>query len=363
MGRGNRNDAMSFKIVPSSRMTFSSLANDEKIFGAMYCSYMYVNNTGKTLVISGRHGCPVIVPAIGHRTQTLEVVVTHILTRSEMAEGLVYLEERCDRNDPEIRAWIKAYEWTLGLERRNPRPTDMLKAAIQYELGNQDLEAANGRAYMPDVDLLVEYKEDRGAIHPFSSPKRTEATMEAVLPKSGTSSFMLMIKSVDNSTHGSHGSRYINLGGKVYRVPVEKDSSYTSGVHVLTRQPITNGEERPGVSHRTMTIEEAEKEFHLHRTPEDALTGGTVSDMVKVRTESESIARKLKEAEMKARHLEMEDEIQRLRNEGAKAKAEQDLASARKKNLMEWPRIITGLLVTTVSFLGLILKTKKKAFF
>ena len=116
------------------------------------------------------------------------------------------------------------------------------------------------------------------------------------------------------------------------------------------------------MSHRTLTIEEAEKEFHLHRSPEEAMSGGSASDMVKIRVESDSTSKKLKEAEIKARHLEMEDEIQLLRNEGARAKAEQDLESARKKNLMEWPRIITGFLVATAAFMGMVLKVKKKAF-
>lgn len=362
MGRGNRNDAMSFKIVPSSRMTFASMANDKNVFGAMYCSYMYVNNTGKSLVISGRHGCPVIVPAIGHRTQVLEVVVTHILSRSEMSDGLVYMEERCDQDDPEIKAWMKAYYWALSQESRNPKSSDMLRAAIQYELTTQDLEAANGRAYMPDVDLLVEFREDRGAVHPFSSPKRTEATIDSLMPKAGTSSFTLMIKSVDNSTHGNHGTRYINVGGKVYCIPVEKDMTYTSGVHIISRQPIINGEVRPGVGHRILTVEEADAEFNLQKTTESAIEGGSSTEMVKLRLETELIDKKIKESELKAQCLSMENELQLSRNDGARLKVELDKESALKKNFMEWPRILTGLLVAATSIIGLFAKAKKKAF-
>jgi hypothetical protein len=271
-----------------------------------------------------------------------------------MERAVAVLHNRAAPDEPECHYWIRAYESALYADVHNP----VLQASVEYVIYYNDLMSASGRCYMPDVDLLVEWSSDRGAIHPFDKTKRDEAMVSAIAPGVGDSTFVLMIKAVDNSAVIQRSTRYVNIAGEVFVVPIERDLDYLTGIHVVSRAAVKDGSAVSDVITRHYTFEEADVKFSLHRTVEDAVNGGPLETVAKTMIDRETTARKVGEAMLRTEQLDADTELQRLRNEGALSKAQQDKESATRRNYVEWAKTGVALLGAAITIYGILSKLK-----
>lgn len=314
----------------------------------------YFNHTDRAIAITERDGNVNILHPTG-RTSTDEIIVCikRVMSRDVMERSLETLKQDSRGDDIERDQWVKAFE--AALYNKNNLT---LEASVEYVIYHRDLADAGGRCYMPDLDLLVEWLSDRGASHPFCLAQRNRSTMQSIVPEVSDTTFMMMIKAVDNSSVSRRYTRYVNIGGEVYQIPVERDLNYQTGVYLVTRRPVTDGEVLAETYHKSFTFEEADKVFSLQRSVEDALTGGPIEAMARAMVELHTATRKVEEVKLRGDQLEQDEKLQRLRNDGAIAKAEQEKDTFSKRNYVEWAKTIAGVLGAIVTIYGIWQKLK-----
>lgn len=338
----------SFSIKEASRVRQGSRAH---INGKTDCSVTvsYFNRFDRPICITHRDGSVnVLQPISSNANDELIVCVSRLMSRDVMERTLDYLKIDTIDDDPERDQWIRAYEAALYNKTHL-----MLQASVEYVLHHRDLSDAGGRCYMPDLDILVEWQAERGHPHPFSKVQRSRATMEAIVPGVDEETFVLMIKAVDNSQYSQRADRYVNIGNKVFRIPVERDLNYQSGVHLVTRRPVNDDNGHDRIAHFQYNFEEADKVLSLHRTVEDAINGGPIEAVARSLVEKVTAEKKVEEAHMRAEQLDEEARLQRLRNEGAMYKAEQENAAWTRKNYVEWAKTISALFGAAITIYGL----------
>lgn len=341
----------------ASRIRLASQTHEKGIRGAPIVTVSYFNYFERDVVVTSRHGTPIVIPPLSdYNGDQFIVCISHTMPRVTMERALDAMKCRPNPDDPETHYWIRAYE--AALYNAN---LAILTASVEYVIYHRDICDAGGRCYMPDVDLLVEWVADHGAVHPFDKIKRDESTLHALVPGVGTDTLVFMIKAVDNAHQTQRGTRYINLGGDIHTIPIERDLGYDTGVHVVSRSPLKDGEMTRGVVHRSYTFEEADDKFGLHRTVEDAIKGGPITDMAKTILERDAVIKRLRESEIRGSQIEDEAELIRLRNEGARHKAEQDLAASKRRNYVEWAKTGAAILGALITVYGIIVKLTTKS--
>lgn len=314
----------------------------------------YFNHSDRALSITERDGTvSILQPTERSAADEFVVCVSRLMQRDTMERALEILRADTTGQNNERDQWVRAYDNALFNTTHS-----RLEASVEYVIYHRDLMDAGGRCYMPDLDLLVEWVSDRGAEHPFSYSQRNRAVMEAVVPGVSDITFVFMLKAVDNQPHSQRADRYINLGGTVYHIPVERDLNYQTGVHLVTRAPVGDKMQCSDTSHQSFTFEEADMTFSLHRTVEDAKNGGPVEAMAKSKVEYLTAKKKVAEAEIRTDQLVQEERLQQLRNEGAIAKAVQDKEMYSRRNLVEGAKTIAGLLGAAITIYGLWSKFK-----
>lgn len=352
----NARDPLPYQQKNASRLRTASRQHEEGIRTSPMVTISYYNYMDRDLLITSRNGTSVVVPPIGdYAADEFIVCVSHSMSRESMERALDVLRNRACTDDRETVCWIRAYEAALYDSSHK-----MLRASVEYVIYYRDIQDAGGRCYMPDVDLLVEWLADHGAVHPFDKVKRDEAMVQSIAPGVGEGTFVFMIKAVDNAHHMQRATRYINIGGDVFMIPIERDLNYQTGVHVVCRTPIVDGEAVSDIISRSLTFEEADLQFNLHRTIEDAINGGPIDAMARSIIERETTVRKVEEAKLRTEQLDADAAIQRLRNDGALAKAQQDKDAAARRNYVEWAKTGVALLGAAITIWGILSKLKSE---
>lgn len=347
--------ALPFQQKSASRIRLASRQHENGIKGSPLVTISYFNYMERDIIITSRDGSSVVVPPVAnYSADEVIVCVTHTMPKESMERALDILKNRANPDERECHYWIRAYEAALY----NNKSHQVVAASVEYVIYFRDIQDAGGRCYMPDVDLLVEWLADHGAVHPFDKIKRDEATLQSIAPGVGEATFVLMIKAVDNAQHVQRSTRYINLGGDVFMLPIERDLKYSTGVHIVSRTPIKNGEAVSDVIHRSFTFEEADTKLSLHRTIEDAHNGGPLNDMAKAIIERETTVKKVEEAKLRSEQLGADTELQRLRNEGALSKAQQDKDALARRNYVEWAKTGVALLGAAITIYGILSKLR-----
>lgn len=339
-----------FQTKNATRIRGASRLHENGRKGTPVVTAQYYNYTDRDLVVTTRDGTSVMVPPVGdYSADEFIVCVTHSMTRQAMERALDTLRSKPNQDDREVMSWVRAYEISLFNNSHQ-----MLAASVEYIVYSRDLCDAAGRCYMPDVDLLVEWLADHGSTHPFDKSKRDEATLQHLTPGAGENTFVFMIKAVDNASQVQRATRYVNLGGQVFMVPIERDPCYPTGVHVISRAPIRDGTHVSDIISKTYTFEEADKRFGLHMSVEEAEIGGPFHDMAKIIVERESVEKRVEEAKIRTEQLGADIIVQRLKNEGAISKAIQDKDAADRRNYVEWAKTAAALLGAAVTIYGIL---------
>lgn len=110
------------------------------------------------------------------------------------------------------------------------------RVALKFSLSHQELVSQGGSIYAPSLDIVVSLKGYASApIHPFSmlGMRKHLTTVDPMFDHSNGLHYQVRI--VDRT--GQFGTRWINLNGQVFQVPVITDGSYQDGVYVISTHP------------------------------------------------------------------------------------------------------------------------------
>lgn len=307
-------------------------------------SQRYQNRTSTPIYITRRDGVRVKAePTARFNTvDELRVYVTYTAERDVIKNAIDLLN---DSPNSSLEHGKILRSLTKALGRTNGR---QVNATVEYIFNEQQLRDAGGRLYVADLDLMFEVEGVGRISHPFSHNGVDRRKVESLMPTCGQETLAFMFKAVDNSSMRLYSDRFINIGGLVFRIPVEQDDAYPTGFHVVSRNPIEildEGGKGPGELDSTFyTFDEADKRFGLHRTAEEAKVGGPIVEALKEQANL-GIARDKIEA------IREERQMQLLRNAHQQQKLELEMQLNGSKSFLEYAKVGAGILTAVVGVL------------
>lgn len=178
------------------------------------------------------------------------------------------------------------------------------KITLEKTVTEQEIEASTG-CFFPEEDILVvDSRYADQVFHPNSVRGRAQQQLDPILNEiKGTG---VLIEIIDNDHNIS--SRFIHILGQTVEIRPRKDPERQSGVYVI------RAEDTAGTSLKSrttfMSFEEASEKIGLHKTREEAFSGGDAKLLITERVlEAE---RNLKELDGQITKRKHELEILRL---------------------------------------------------
>lgn len=168
---------------------------------------------------------------------------------------------------------------------------------VDYVIPEEDFDNNGGLLFLQSLDIQLSVLSAANTpYHPYSISGQRDRDAYALR---ASTEINTMYGVVIRDKDGFFGSRFLNINGEVYRVPVIRDGQEPDGVyrHVTGR---TTGEftvDRTAVEF--FEFEEADKELGLYLTYNDALSLGNQAE--KNKREYETQANTFKQAELQAK--------------------------------------------------------------
>lgn len=242
----------------------------------------YINHLAVPLTVGWRSGLKFTLPPQPSMfNQNLiirvEIRVSHSV-KIDMQRTLSVVGE-------ESTAELKALREALALQMKGPSYGDAT-FTLDYPLSLEDLQNYGGTVYYNELDCLISLLAlDQAPPHPYSVAGRNQQLIETSALGQDGCGFGYSIDLVDSA--GRYGDRYINIGGKIYRIPAVSDPTRRDGIYVISNAPVQGalGGDKPVVKH--YPFEGADSTLGLYRTAEEAEQLGDAS-----------LARKLELAEL-----------------------------------------------------------------
>ncbi len=314
-------------------------------------SYQYHNRTDRTLRITNRNGVSFdsLPSQTGYHTDEFVILVYYKGNPSvikNMAALLYSGANKGQESERIYRALKRSLDGNKGSRRQ-------LTAVVEYAVKIESLSRLNGRMYLNELDIVIEEPVTARMVHPFNSSELGRKDFESLIPAASDRCFLLSYRVIDNSGQRMIADRYVNIGGEVYRIPVEADPALKDGIHVAKRNPIfgANPMIKGTVMYTHLSYEDGDKTLGLFLSAEQARAGGSYHDFMKDQLNAKS-------TEDKVRTLELERELQDMRNELNRRKIQADLELNPGKTTLEWLKIGTGAITALVTVYTLWQKVK-----
>lgn len=312
-----------------------------------------VNNTGRDLTVVTRSGLKFVLPS--HRCVTDRSVFFRegFAVTSSAQVGLnpthtPYSEEPTTAQ----RLYDGMRERLSRTSTIHGRPRD---ASAHSRISLDTLIEGGGTVYVPALDVVLSVHANRAVIlHPYSDEGVREQMRVIDLDDA---SFRYAMYIVDNRR--THGDRYVNLNGKVFRVPCVYRPEVADGFYAVHPIPTMVGGVATEYQVVQLPLKEAEKQYALHRTPEEAETFGFSKEAM----ERENLTRKREQTQ---RAEEREETKQERAERLARQKEAEDAATrdyenrqAMRRDVVDMVKFISAITVAVTGFCITILKLKK----
>lgn len=299
----------------------------------------YINNLPIPLVVEWRSGFKFTLPAQPCMTSNRLIVRVEIYIHHSVKVDIQRILSMVDENSsPELKVMREAFVHQVQNNRYGGA-----RLVLDYPLTLQQLQDYGGTVYYSELDCLFSLCSfDEAPPHPYGVHGRQQSLIEVSASEVLGCGFGYSVDVVD--TCGKYGDRYINIGGKIYRIPAVKDPTRRDGIYVVSNAPVQGeyGVMTPLVNH--YPFEGAETTLGLYRTAEEAEQLGDASAARKkelAQLEHQLILQRTELQSAKNEHelqmVEMDREVKRLQRESAESQAE--LERVRQKEELERQRI------------------------
>lgn len=315
-----------------------------------------INNTGRELTVVTRSGLKFTLPS--HR----QLTDRSVFFKEGFAISAAAQVTLNPSNSPYSEEPSTAQRLYDGMRERinrtsssviNGRPRD---AVTHSRLTLDALIEAGGTVYVPALDVVLSIHSNRALIlHPYS--------MDGVLEQMRSldvddASFRYAMYIVDNRR--THGDRYINLNGKVFRVPAVHRPDMADGFYAVHPTPTMVGGVATEYQVVHLTLKIAEKHYELYRTPEEAETYGFSKEAL----ERENLNRKREQAQRADEREETKQErIERLaKQKEAEDKAARDFENrqAARRDIVDIFKFISAITVAVTGLCVTVVKLNNK---
>jgi hypothetical protein len=313
-----------------------------------------INNTGRDLTVLTRTGVRFTIRSCRSPTVRAVYFGTSVELVMDSDIELTLTDEPFNETATTAQRLVDSMRKELALQ---PTFGRRKKSHVFHQLTLDQLIETGGSAYVRELDLVVSFHINSARLrHPFSLDGIKEAFREIDIDDA---SLRIAMYLVDNKG-GSKADRYLNWQGRVFRVPHRHMPGKLDGVYVVHPKPSTVG----GISTEYVTLhlslQDAEKQYGLYKTPEEAETLGFSKEAL----ENENLQMK-REQQQRQWHR---DETEAERKERLKIEAEAQAASelkrkereAWRKEFMDFVKLGTAIAGACVTLFGIAAKFAAK---
>lgn len=290
----------------------------------------YINDLPYDVTVVWRSGFSFRIPSehsgrVNKFIARLEISV-HSSVKVDVHRLLSALEQTASA---ELLAMKQAVESQIA-----DNPYGGLTITVDYPITLEALQQRGGAVYYSELDTVVSILSARDTpFHPFSDHGAIQQAMNGAGVTSKQNGFVYNLDVVDN--HGRFGTRFLNIGGSVYRIDTRKDFTRRDGIY-LTTSGNCEGELGGGMPvARRICFDKGVPALCLYRTYDEASAYGdeeTVRKRVEQLAEQKTLLLKRELQDQKQQHdLEKLESERKLREEAA----EQERASQRLKRERE----------------------------
>lgn len=272
---------------------------------------VYYNNIGEDLIVVDRSGIQMIIKSHPGRHGGLAIEkVYHVGKGVDVDPNNVSRfgggpsKERKALNEA-----IRDYDENHNIVNR--------KMSVAYTIDRDKLLEGGYPLYIPEVDIVVavaRLHESRKVLHPYSDTSARYRLLKQSVEDVGRQAMRFEVFIVSNDR--THGDRYVNVMGDVFKVPSVVRQDLQDGVYVCSSGCVPGPNERIPSTFRQLTFEEAHEVIALYKCPDEARTFGDPQG------EREREFRRL-ENEYKEERLDMERRMATEKLEREKLRAEQ----------------------------------------
>ena len=255
------------------------------------------------------------------------------------------------------------------------RTLSNIRAFLDYDIPQHTFTPDRQSLYFVNQDVIVSTLPPRTVpFHPYSH-SFTPNIKEFKIDISHKGNAFIEIEYVDNLK--TRGDRYVNICGGVQKLQPKQDINRGDGIYIYTKVKKLNSDVEYCVEKHHLTLEQAEEQFGVFKTHEEAEYGGDPKNAVKLkimRNEGELLdtkhsltksqfeieklvsEAKIKEHEFKSLRedlqrthdlLKANDEAKRLilASESNYRKHEMEMRSIGKKEMFDLIKMIPGLIL------------------
>jgi hypothetical protein len=273
-------------------------------------SFGIFNQSGQSIAVLTRNGLRFLIPKARVKGPAVFDKAIYFTEGFEIckdgdAELALVENPPKDGAEPSGLKLIKAFD-NAGVANWKP----VHGARIHHRLTLEALQEAGNTVYIQELDIVVTTHFNVTSIrHPFSRDGLMEG-MRRHNEKDASTVFEFFI--VDNRQ--AIADRYMNFQGRVVRIHKRYMPGHEEGFYAKHPKPSTVGGVSVEYEFHRLSLEEAEKEYQLFKTPEEAQTFGFSKEAL----ENESL--RLKREAMLNQHQESQREFER--NESAAERKE-----------------------------------------
>lgn len=195
--------------------------------GPLEYSLAYYNHLNQDVTVTLRNGVPFKLPAGNGRKNCFEVLATFSIDPHVGIDPKSVFHNGTSVS-PESLALKAALENCEQNGRFNRK-----SFTLRYSVPAEQVEKNSGTIYIADLDLTVSVSSDeRRAIHPYSPSSDRYRLIEAEANVNNPERFGYSLYLISNN--GAVMDKYINIGGRVYRVPSIENKSLRDGVYLCS---------------------------------------------------------------------------------------------------------------------------------
>lgn len=317
------------KRIPTNNVELSyelgspSKANDVSLI----TSIAYINGLTHDVYVTDRMGLTKKIPSAIKKgvttTTNFEIHLTHQYCFGVNFDPYDVFNDKSIAENKSLQL-IKSEIIRLS-ENLTPRQraVGVFKVTLKYVVSDDVLSCNGGDVYLNDIDVSVRSSKAASEIIP-THPESVEGRL--IRNVNNTHGFNLNI--YINDPHGKFGTRYINVLGQVYRVPVISDPSQQEGIHCLDSSPAVIDCAGTPVSRRIIAFTDEVGIEPFYRDQHSAKTLGDPSSALK---------RELEELKQQNAHIlaEREMSIADLKHAREEAKLKREEMEEQRKIKME----------------------------
>lgn len=229
---------------------------------------VYHNHLGEDVIVVDRSGVPMLIKSAPGKSGGFIVEKVY-----QVGSRVIVDPNGISRHNGGPSEERKIYNNQVN--EVNAQVGAMRRMGVRYEISRDKVVGGESPLYIPEVDIVlgIERQHDvRKIVHPYSDPATVFKLLERDVTTTNKPMFRYQIFIISNDR--THGDRYINILGDVYKVPSISNKSLQDGVYICSSGTVSRADGGVPKNFTTYTYDQAKESIMMYESIEEAKTFG-----------------------------------------------------------------------------------------